>query len=93
MFTTGQEITVCIKECTEISSSSPNRTVIHYLQEAVSGRFCKYDFGSREKNLAEYNRTEPPQYSLSKVNVPVALMWSDNDALADPKVINLNISV
>lgn len=50
-----------------------------------SGKFCRYDYGSPSANAAAYNSTSPPEYDLSKVTVPVALFWSDNDWLADPE--------
>jgi lysosomal acid lipase/cholesteryl ester hydrolase len=53
-----------------------------------SGKFCRYDFGSSEANLNVYNSTSPPEYDLSKVSVPVALFWSDNDWLADPRDVD-----
>ncbi|XP_042218607.1 lipase 3-like [Homarus americanus] len=59
------------------------RTVTHYLQEARSGKFQKYDFGTLG-NLRQYGSLSPPSYNLSRVTVPVALFWSDNDWLADP---------
>ena len=62
------------------------RTVIHYAQEINSGKFCKYDYNSAWRNWLAYWSLSPPEYSLEKVDVPVALMWSDNDWLADPKV-------
>ena len=61
------------------------RTVIHYAQLINSGKFRKYDFGLDE-NKKIYNSTEPPSYNLKNVQVPVALMWAENDWLADPKV-------
>ena len=69
-----------------------SRTAYHFAQEIKSGKFRKYDyndhvnvFGSNA-NLEAYGSIHPPEYSIKKVNVPVALMWSDNDWLADPKV-------
>ena len=71
-----------------------SRAVWHFAQEVNSGKFCKYDhnskynvFGSMD-NWGAYGSIYPPEYSLKKVNVPVVLMWSDNDWLADPKVMN-----
>ncbi len=61
------------------------RTVVHFAQEVNSGRFCKYDFGSASGNRRAYGQPHPPDYRLARVTVPVALMWSDNDWLADPR--------
>ena len=62
------------------------RTVWHYGQEINSGKFCKFDHNSMFTNWLAYKSFSPPEYDLKKVDVPVALMWSDNDWLADPKV-------
>ncbi|OXU17327.1 hypothetical protein TSAR_001742 [Trichomalopsis sarcophagae] len=70
-----------------ILSHSPagasTKTIVHYGQEISSGRFQRYDYGP-EGNLAMYNSTRPPDYDLSKLSVPVALFWSENDWLASP---------
>ena len=70
------------------------RTVWHYGQEINSGKFCKFDHNSMFTNWLAYKSFSPPEYDLKKVDVPVALIWSDNDWLADPKVniFHLNIS-
>ena len=62
------------------------RTVWHYGQEINSGKFCKFDHNSMFTNWLAYKSFSPPEYDLKKVDVPVALIWSDNDWLADPKV-------
>ena len=56
-----------------------------------SGEFCKYDYG-RDENLKRYGHAFPPNYSLDKIQIPVTLMWGQNDWLADPKVIGNIIS-
>ncbi|KAL7287740.1 hypothetical protein TKK_0018123 [Trichogramma kaykai] len=70
-----------------ILSHSPagasTKTLIHYGQEIKSGNFQRYDYG-KNKNLQIYNSTVPPQYDLSKVQVPVGIFWSENDWLASP---------
>nr|XP_045622185.1 gastric triacylglycerol lipase-like isoform X4 [Procambarus clarkii] len=64
------------------------RTLAHYAQEILNGQFQHYDFGKTE-NMRRYNQTTPPLYDLSRVNVPVVLMWGKNDLLADPKDVAL----
>uniref|UniRef100_A0A0K2THP6 Lipase n=1 Tax=Lepeophtheirus salmonis TaxID=72036 RepID=A0A0K2THP6_LEPSM len=60
------------------------RTLIHFAQEINDDKFQKFDHG-KAKNVIFYNSTVPPQYDVKKsVKVPVALLWSDNDWLADP---------
>ena len=67
------------------------RTVWHYAQEINSGKFCKFDFNSMVQNWIHYRSFSPPEYDLKKVDVPVGLIWSDNDWLADPKVLTLSL--
>jgi lysosomal acid lipase/cholesteryl ester hydrolase len=43
-----------------------------------------YDFASADENMKHYNQTTPPVYDITKVKVPVALYWAQNDYLADP---------
>ena len=43
-----------------------------------------YDYGSTAENMKHYNETTPPIYDITKVNVPTALYWAQNDYLADP---------
>lgn len=63
------------------------KTVVHYAQEVISGRFCKFDYGSSQANMKVYNTTYPPDYDLKKVRgFPVTLVYSKNDWLADEKV-------
>jgi lysosomal acid lipase/cholesteryl ester hydrolase len=50
-----------------------------------TARFRQYDYGL-VGNLLEYGHMSPPDYDLSKVTVPLAFYYSDNDWLADIKV-------
>ena len=43
-----------------------------------------YDYASAEENMKHYNQTIPPVYDITKVKVPTALYWAENDFLADP---------
>ena len=46
-----------------------------------------YDYGSK-LNMLRYNQTTAPLYDVTKVNVPTALYWANNDWLADPTDVN-----
>lgn len=59
--------------------------MLHFAQQINSGRFQQYDYGAK-KNLEFYNTTYAPSYNLTKLNVPLALFYADNDWLAAPKV-------
>ncbi|XP_029675083.1 lipase 3-like [Formica exsecta] len=56
------------------------KTLAHYTQIFQSGKFRQYDYG-RAKNQLIYNSTEPPDYNLANITIPVALLYSKNDWL------------
>ncbi|XP_066998921.2 lipase 3 [Anabrus simplex] len=60
------------------------RTLLHYAQVIKSGKFRQYNHGLL-KNLILYGSVVPPQYDLKKITAPVALMYGQNDFLADPE--------
>ncbi|XP_068082802.1 lipase member K isoform X2 [Anabrus simplex] len=57
----------------------------HFGQNINSGEFMKYDYGE-EKNLIMYGSRIPPKYDVSKITVPVAIMYAQNDIITDPRV-------
>ncbi|KYM84892.1 Lipase 3 [Atta colombica] len=63
-------------------AGASTKTLIHFGQEIESGKFRQFDYG-REKNLLIYNATEPPDYNLTNIKVPIGLFYADNDWLAD----------
>lgn len=58
--------------------------LVHYVQTARSGRFCKFDWGSPEDNMRKYEAPSPPDYNLGNVFARVILHYSDNDWLSSP---------
>ncbi|XP_068247793.1 gastric triacylglycerol lipase-like [Palaemon carinicauda] len=66
------------------AEGTSTKTVIHFAQEVNSGKFQKYDYGYYG-NMKIYHQHTPPLYDLSQVTAPVALLWANNDWLADPK--------
>ncbi|PSN48959.1 Lipase 3 [Blattella germanica] len=50
---------------------------------AVCGKFRKFDFGG--ENEFEYGSDKVPEYSLEKVTVPIALIYSPNDCMSAVK--------
>lgn len=56
------------------------KNMIHIGQVLKTGRFRKFDFGV-QRNLAVYGQESPPDYDLRQVSAPVALFWSEADAL------------
>ena len=61
------------------------KTWIHFFQEENSGLFEHYDYGAM-KNLETYGTIQPPQYNISEIQVPIGIIWSDNDYFVHPKV-------
>lgn len=58
--------------------------LVHYIQEAQSGRFCQFDWGSKEENMLKHGRETPPDYNLANIASRVILHYSDNDWLNSP---------
>lgn len=70
---------------TNTPAGAATKQFVHYGQEVNSAQFRRFDYGWIE-NLIQYGSTSPPNYDLSKVTAPVALFYSDNDALAGVEV-------
>lgn len=51
----------------------------------LSGRFLKYDHGSKE-NLRLYGMETPPEYNLTNVRTKIHVMFGGNDYLIPPQV-------
>ncbi|XP_068082721.1 lipase 3 [Anabrus simplex] len=60
------------------------KTFQHFGQNINSGEFRKYDYGE-ENNLLVYGSRTPPQYDMSKITVPLAIMYGQNDIVVDPR--------
>lgn len=62
-------------------AGASTQTILHYAQMILSGQFRQYDYGILD-NRRKYGTDEPPNYDLSKVDVPVKLLYAENDWLA-----------
>ncbi|CAK1590789.1 unnamed protein product [Parnassius mnemosyne] len=60
------------------------RNLAFFGQNAIAGRFQKYDYGP-SKNLQVYGTIQPPLYNLNRTNIPVVLIYGENDLLVDSK--------
>jgi hypothetical protein len=58
--------------------------LIHYGQIIRSKKFQRFNFGA-EENKKRYGQELPPEYDLSKIRVPTALLTGDIDTLGDQK--------
>ncbi|KAL3269093.1 hypothetical protein HHI36_008175 [Cryptolaemus montrouzieri] len=58
------------------------KTLLHYMQEVTAGgRFQWYNYGEKE-NLLRYKSTQPPEYDLEKIKLPVYLIYGDKDLVS-----------
>ncbi|XP_025414283.1 lipase 3-like [Sipha flava] len=62
------------------------KSVKHYFQLLLSGRFSNYDYGT-VGNLAHYNSITVPEYNISKITAPAIILYSKRDNLVPPKDI------
>ncbi|CAK1590788.1 unnamed protein product [Parnassius mnemosyne] len=62
------------------------RNLAFYGQTGMAGRFQKYYYGP-SKNLELYGSVQPPLYNLNRTNIPVVLIYSENDILVDSKAV------
>lgn len=59
------------------------RNLVHYAQIFASGKFQRYDHGS-SGNLQKYGQETPPEYNLTKIEIPMAFFWGDVDTIGNP---------
>jgi lysosomal acid lipase/cholesteryl ester hydrolase len=66
---------------------------VHYAQLIVSPTevFRRFDYGKTE-NVKKYGQETPPDYDLSLIKFPVAIMSGDTDKMADPKDVKWTAS-
>ncbi|ELK36155.1 Gastric triacylglycerol lipase [Myotis davidii] len=61
-----------------------------FLFKAVkSGKFQAFDWGSPVQNMMHFNQPTPPIYSVTDMNVPIAVWNGGKDWLADPQDVDL----
>ena len=66
------------------TSGMSTKTIIHYGQLVLSGKFRQFDYES--KNINVYNQSEPLDYNLTNIRIPISLFWSSDDWLSTPSV-------
>ncbi|XP_067121598.1 gastric triacylglycerol lipase-like [Centruroides vittatus] len=69
-------------------AGASTKNMIHLGQRINSKSFPKFDYG-KQKNLIAYNQPTPPEYKVENIRTPIALFWSSNDNLADPKDVGI----
>ena len=65
------------------------KNIIHYGQgiNRKTQGYWRYDYGKKE-NVKKYGSETPPQYDLSKIDYPVAILGGSQDLLADTKDVD-----
>ncbi|XP_061856848.1 lipase member M isoform X3 [Colius striatus] len=76
----------------QTSSGTSVQNIIHWSQEAHSGKFQAYDWGSSKKNMRKYQQATAPLYSVEEMTVPTAVWTGERDLLADPKDVDIILS-
>lgn len=66
-----------------IPSGASVRQIIHFGQEVISGRFCKYNY--LWENFEKYHSVLPPAYNIKKITTPVYLFYSKGDWISSDK--------
>nr|XP_050023985.1 lipase member K-like [Dermacentor andersoni] len=61
-------------------SGTSYKNMIHISQVYETGRFGKFDYGA-DRNIEVYGMATPPEYDLGRASAPVALFWTQADAL------------
>ncbi|XP_009998666.1 PREDICTED: lipase member M-like [Chaetura pelagica] len=68
------------------------QNIVHWSQEAHSGKFQAYDCGSSKKNMEKYQQATPPLYNVEDMTIPTAVWTGGQDLLADPKDADILLS-
>jgi pimeloyl-ACP methyl ester carboxylesterase len=58
--------------------------MLHWRQMVLTGKFAKYDYGTAG-NIQHYGQPAPPEYDVSKINIPVHLFFSKHDSFVDDR--------
>lgn len=59
--------------------------ITYYIQIKNIDSFGQYDYGLFGNNEV-YHSSKPPQYNLKSINVPITLIYGNNDLLAEVTV-------
>ncbi|OWA51221.1 Lysosomal acid lipase/cholesteryl ester hydrolase [Hypsibius exemplaris] len=65
-------------------AGTSSQNIFHFAQLAQSNKCQKFDYGSDAENMKYYGQITPPEYPVSALKVPTAMLYSDNDWLATP---------
>jgi len=61
----------------------------HFSQMINNKAFCAYNWQAKDENISRYSISDPPQYLLNKIKVPVVLFWSEVDTLSSQSGVEI----
>uniref|UniRef100_A0A8C2VCX2 Lipase family member J n=2 Tax=Chinchilla lanigera TaxID=34839 RepID=A0A8C2VCX2_CHILA len=70
-------------------SGTSVQNMVHWSQLLYSTHLKAFDWGSPHLNLAHFNQTTSPSYSIAGMNVPTATWNGERDLLADPEDVKI----
>ncbi|KAM6306159.1 lipase member M-like [Aegotheles albertisi] len=68
------------------------QNIVHWSQEAHSGKFQAYDWGSSKRNMEKYQQATPPLYDVEEMTIQTAVWTGGQDLLADSKDVDILLS-
>ncbi|KAL6011319.1 hypothetical protein ACLOJK_001765 [Asimina triloba] len=71
--------------------STATKNMVHLAQTVRDGVVRKFDYGNVAVNIMQYGEKSPPIYDLPSIphNLPLFLSYGGQDALADPRDVDL----
>ncbi|KAK3921925.1 Gamma-aminobutyric acid receptor subunit alpha-6 [Frankliniella fusca] len=73
-----------LKVLRTVPAGSSLKAFSHYAQVSLSGKFRQYNYGE-EMNKEKYGQSEPPEYPLENISMPVHVYYADQDHFASPE--------
>lgn len=58
--------------------------IYNQIAQQITGQFSKYDYGT--ENINKYGQSSPPDYDISRIEVPFYLVYSTSDWATTKKV-------
>ncbi|XP_048191350.1 lipase member J isoform X4 [Perognathus longimembris pacificus] len=65
------------------------QNILHWSQLRYTTHLKAFDWGSTVLNLVHFNKTTPPSYNVTNMNVTTATWNGEKDLLADPEDVNI----
>lgn len=65
------------------------KQLAHFAQVVHNAKFARFDYGSVE-NRKHYKSTNPPEYNLTRIEVPITVIYGSKDALVS---LTVNVKI